>query len=144
MTASIRATAAVLVLSAALRASPSSATNARDASPAIQWLHDETVARAQSRAMRKPLLIDFRADWCAACTMLDRLTWADPAVRAVVATRYVPLQLDLTAEDDAAAEVMKRYAVSSLPTVLADRQRITGFIPANEMLSVLKGASTQR
>jgi thiol:disulfide interchange protein len=106
--------------------------------PPIQWFHDEGLARARSRALGKPMLIDFRAAWCAACTMLDRLTWTDPAVRAEVAARYVPLELDLTAEDEEAAALMKRYAVTALPTVIAGGNRITGFVPALQMLAVLQ------
>jgi thiol:disulfide interchange protein DsbD len=106
--------------------------------PPIQWFRNEGLARARSRALRKPMLIDFRAAWCAACTMLDRLTWTNPAVRAEVAARYVPLQLDLTAEDKEAAVLMQRYAVTALPTVIAGERRITGFVPAQQMLAVLQ------
>ena len=107
--------------------------------PPIPWFHDEGLARARSYALGKPMLIDFRAAWCAACTMLDRLTWTDPAVRAVVEARYVPLALDLTAEDEPAAELMRRYAVTALPTVIAGESRITGFVGPQQMLAVLQG-----
>lgn len=106
--------------------------------PPIQWFHDEGLARARARALSKPMLIDFRAAWCAACTMLDRLTWTNRAVRAEVAAHYVPLELDLTAEDEEVAALMKRYAVTALPTVIAGKTRITGFIPAQQMLAVLQ------
>src|SRR5438309_1737693 len=41
----------------------------------IPWLHDETLAVKQSHATGKPLLIDFGAEWCAACKELDLYTW---------------------------------------------------------------------
>lgn len=107
----------------------------------IAWLHDEARAVEQARTSGRPLLIDFRADWCGACKMLDADTWSDPAVRAEVAARFVPLQLDLTNEEDEATHrLAERYGVSGLPTILAGGQRVVGFVRAKEMLAVLRAA----
>jgi thiol:disulfide interchange protein len=108
----------------------------------IAWLHDEGRAVEQARASGKPLLIDFRADWCGACKMLDAYTWSDPAVRAEVAARFVPLQLDLTNEEDEGVHgLAERYRVSGLPTIVAGDQRLVGFVRAKEMLAVLRAAA---
>ena len=62
---------------------------------AIVWLHDEAKAVRQSRATGKPMLIDFRTNWCSACKMLDKHTWADPAVQEdEIKARFVPLSLE--------------------------------------------------
>jgi len=50
----------------------------------------------------------------------------------------VPLQLDMTNEDDAANRMSERYGVSELPTVLAGSRRVTGFVRPAEMLAVLR------
>lgn len=104
----------------------------------IPWLLDESQAAEGARRTGKPILIDFRADWCAACKMLDTI-WADAAVRAE-ASRFVPLRLDLTAEDEAAHKLERRYSVSALPLVLAGGRRIEGFVKAGEMLEALRAA----
>ena len=52
--------------------------------------------------------------------------------------RPVPLQLDMTNEDDAANRMSERYGVSELPTVLAGSRRVTGFVRPAEMLAVLR------
>jgi len=107
----------------------------------IAWLHDEARALEQARRSGKPLLIDFRADWCGVCKMLDADTWSDPAVRAEVAARFIPLQLDLTNDEDEATQLLaERYRVSGLPTILAGDQRVVGFVRAKEMLALLRAA----
>jgi thiol:disulfide interchange protein DsbD len=122
---------------------------------AIPWLHDERLAVQQSRATGKPLLIDFFAEWCAACKELDVHTWADPTVAKEVADRFVPLKIDSTEESDENDTLQKKYGVPGLPTVLMmacrDERppecaipgegptRVTGFLPPPEMLQRLKG-----
>src|SRR5438445_4290623 len=121
----------------------------------IAWLHDETMAVNQSRATGKPLLIDFGADWCAACKELDLHTWSDPTVAKGVSDRFVPLKIDSTEESDENDSLQKKYGVPGLPTVLMmacrDERppecaipgegptRVTGFLPPPEMLQRLKG-----
>ena len=123
--------------------------------PPIPWLHDEIAAVKQSRATGKPMLIDFGADWCAACKELDLHTWTDPVVAQEVAQKFVPLRIDATYETDANEKLMKKYGVPGLPTVLMvackDPQpacagpadgptRITGFLEPPEMLERLRMA----
>ena len=124
-------------------------------SAAIAWLHDEAKAVRQSRITGKALLIDFRADWCSACKMLDKHTWADPAVQDEVKARFVPLSLDMSDESAATGRLAKRYEIAGLPTVVimvcknAARQagctppregqgHFTGYVPPSEMLELLQ------
>lgn len=121
----------------------------------IGWLHDEAKAVRQSRTTGKPMLIDFRADWCSACKMLDRHTWADPVVQGEIKARFVPLSLDLSDESAATGPLAKRYGVSGLPTVVVmvcknavphagctpppgGKGRLTGYVPPSEMLELLR------
>ncbi len=46
----------------------------------ITWLKHETSALAQARQEKKPVMMDFYADWCAACKKLERETFANSAV----------------------------------------------------------------
>jgi thiol:disulfide interchange protein DsbD len=124
--------------------------------PEIPWLHDERAAVEQARATGKGLLIDFSADWCAACKELDLHVFSQPEVRAEVAERFVPLKIDATEETDEIARLEAKYGVPGLPTVLLmacndpppEQQqcavpqdgpgRVTGFIPPSEMIERMR------
>jgi len=50
-------------------------------------------ALARARADHKPVMIDFFAEWCAACKELDRETYVSPTVVAE-ASRFVRIKVD--------------------------------------------------
>src|SRR5205085_9545848 len=75
----------------------------------IPWLSDEKLAVQQSRATGKPLLIDFSAEWCAACKELDLHTWTDPVVAKEVSDRFVALKIDATEETDRINQLTSKY-----------------------------------
>ncbi len=124
--------------------------------PEIPWLHDERAALEQARATGKGLLIDFSAEWCAACKELDQHVFSHPAVKAEVAERFVPLKVDATEETDEVSRLETKYGVPGLPTVLLmacndpppQQQecavpqdgpgRVTGFIPPDEMIERMR------
>jgi thiol:disulfide interchange protein DsbD len=86
--------------------------------PQIKWLHDEKAALAEARASGKPLLVDFFADWCAACKELDAHTFSDPEVQRAIAEKFVPLKVDATKSTDEIDRLTDKYGVPGLPTVL--------------------------
>lgn len=111
----------------------------------IRWLsdHEEAMTLAKSEGM--PVMIDFYADWCAACKELDRFTFSDGAV-AEEAERFVTLKVDGTVEDDAILALYERYQVQGLPTVVfitpdgkvMDDPKVTGFVDAPRFLDLMK------
>jgi thioredoxin:protein disulfide reductase len=127
----------------------------KPAMPRIPWLHDERVALEQARATGKPILVDFFAEWCAACKELDVHTFSDPSVQQEVVQRFVPLKVDATDETEEVSRLEQKYGIPGLPTVLmmacndpkpepscdvpADGPfRITGFIPPSEMIERMR------
>ncbi len=109
------------------------------------WIRqDEAGALARARAEGRPVIIDFWADWCAACRELDQTAWADPRVREE-AGRFVTLKMDGSTDDDAFQRVFEKYEVVGMPTVvLIDSrgrelpERITAAVDAGEMLKRLR------
>jgi thiol:disulfide interchange protein DsbD len=112
--------------------------------PALAWVTDEAQAVAQARGEKRPLLVDFGAEWCAACKELTKYTFADERVREE-GTRFVALQIDATDDEDPRIEAVKgKYKVVGLPTVVLfdsegnEVKRFNEFVEAPVMLEAMK------
>ena len=81
----------------------------------IAWEHDFGKAMHRARATGQPLLVDFWADWCSYCHMLDKTTYVDPTV-VQLAKGFVTVKVDTEGDSEGAA-IAARYAVDSLPTI---------------------------
>lgn len=114
------------------------------AAASFVWLHAEPEAVARARAEGRPVIVDFWAEWCAACKELDKLAWADPRVREE-ASRFVKVKVDGTESTDEVSAIQERYRVQGMPTVVfidsAGREvadRVIGAVDADEMLQRLR------
>jgi thiol:disulfide interchange protein DsbD len=114
------------------------ADQARSASPFDAVL-------AQARADCKPVMIDFFADWCAACKELDAHTYTAKDVLAE-SHRFVSVKVDGTTDHEVLDELYAKFGVQGLPTVafidpmgqVLDKPRVTGFLPAEQFLAQMQ------
>jgi thiol:disulfide interchange protein DsbD len=98
-------------------------------------------AIARAKADCKPVMIDFFAEWCAACKELDANTYTSPEVLAE-SHRFVSIKVDGTDDDELTATLQNQFNVTGLPTVafidpmgkVLTSPRVTGFMPAEEFL----------
>jgi thiol:disulfide interchange protein DsbD len=111
----------------------------------LPWLEKESDALAKAQQEKRPMIIDFTADWCGACKKIANLTFSDPAVQ-IEAERFVLLKVDATHDDDPAVEaIQKRYGVVGLPTVIVldslgkEQTRFTDFVPASPFYRAIQG-----
>lgn len=73
-------------------------------------LLDEALTQAQNE--RKPVILDFFAEWCAPCQRMEKTTFKDERVRALL-ERCVIVRVDTDEHPDFA----KRMAVEGLPDI---------------------------
>ena len=96
-------------------------------------------------AEHRPVMIDFFAEWCAACKELDRETYVAPAVVAE-AERFVRIKVDGTNAQDPVDALYQRFGVNGLPTVafvssegqVLDDPRVTGFLGPEKFTEALR------
>ncbi|MGZ3446455.1 MAG: protein-disulfide reductase DsbD family protein, partial [Myxococcaceae bacterium] len=102
-------------------------------------------ALARARAEHRPVMIDFFAEWCAACKELDRETYVAPGVVAE-AERFVRIKVDGTNAVDPVDALYARFGVNGLPTVafvssdgkVLDDPRVTGFLGPEKFTETLR------
>jgi thiol:disulfide interchange protein DsbD len=98
---------------------------------------------ASATEARKPVLIDFSADWCIPCREMEHSTFVDPSVVSE-ARRFVRMKANLTAQDKTTEDLMSKFEIQGVPTtMLIDStgkvfQRKVGYIGPREMLSDLR------
>ena len=92
-----------------------------------------------------PAIIDFYADWCAACKELDRSTWSDEKV-ITESKRFIMIKVDETESNETTEKIMDDFEIVGLPAVIfigsngkpVDDLKTTSFIPPEEMLEKMR------
>ncbi len=74
----------------------------------IQWHEFGEEAFAAARAADKPLLLDIGAVWCHWCHVMDRESYEDPEVAAIVNELYIAVKVDR----DERPDIDSRYQVA--------------------------------
>ena len=105
----------------------------------IAWLTELKPGLEKAKESGKPVMIDFYADWCGPCKMLDAQTYSDGRV-AAASTNLVMVRIDVDQNQGLATY----YNVQSIPTILVlspegkEVAREVGFIGVGPMLTLME------
>src|SRR5208283_4106328 len=84
----------------------------------FSWKPYSKQAVEDSVAHKKPIVIDFFAQWCPNCHELDREVFSLPQIQAQLA-QVTALRMDVTNQDDPQVqEIIQEYGVEGVPTVI--------------------------
>ncbi len=106
----------------------------------IEWQEWSWETFNKSRIDKKPILLSISATWCHWCHVMDRTTYADPDVAAMINSRFTPVRVDT----DKRPDINERYNQGGWPTTAFLTHKgilITGatYIPPKDMLSAMQG-----
>jgi len=97
-----------------------------------------------TKARGAPYLLEFTADWCINCKVLERTVYKEPAVAAAVQrANMVPIQVDVTASDPEKDALLTATGGQALPfaavidgdgTVIA---RFTGLFDTDSLVEAI-------
>ena len=106
----------------------------------VNWLFDYDAGISKARSENKIVLIDFYADWCSWCKVLDQETYADKEVASYLNEKFVCIKID----SDKNISLSKNFNVTGLPTIVflssneKEVGRIVGYEPPNQFLTSAK------
>lgn len=111
----------------------------------IKSLQDLDAAVAVANQAGQPAMLDFYADWCIECVRMERNTFNEPEVQALL-NKIRPLQADVTPNDKVDQALMAKYGVIGPPAILFfDRQgnemrgyRLVGYFEPDEFVAHLQ------
>jgi thioredoxin-like negative regulator of GroEL len=129
-----------LLLAPAVGAKPPAAKAAK----AIKWESSFAAAVSKAKATRKPIMIDFWAEWCGYCHQLDRTTYKHPDV-VRLAQDFISVKVN-TEGSESEVGVAVAYLVRTLPTMVflspegRPFMRLNGFVPGVHFAKALDEA----
>lgn len=92
---------------------------------------------------KKPVMLDFYADWCVSCIELEKFTFSDPSVRARM-QYFTLLQVDVTQNSADDKALLKEFGLFGPPAIMFFKdakelanKRLIGFKDATEFLAHL-------
>ncbi len=84
--------------------------------PTASWVPYEEALMTRTQG-EKPFILDVYADWCVPCRAMDKKIFSNPEV-IEISRKAVMMRLDLTRRNTSQEELLKRYCIKGVPTIL--------------------------
>ncbi|HIP30068.1 MAG TPA: protein-disulfide reductase DsbD [Sulfurospirillum arcachonense] len=104
----------------------------------VPTLQELKIVIAESK---KPVMVDFYADWCVSCIELENYTFSDPSVEKKL-QEFTLIQIDVTKNSDDDKAILKEFGLFGPPAIMFFKEgselknkRLIGFKDAKEFLA---------
>ena len=112
--------------------------------PGVVWRPYSDQILAEAQKLRKPIVIDFYASWCAPCRELEERTFRNPSVVKRAESDFIMIKVDLTRSGNPGHEhLLQKYGVKGVPTVVfldedgeeRHELRLVDYLPPDQFLN---------
>ncbi|MDO9547538.1 MAG: thioredoxin family protein [Candidatus Marinimicrobia bacterium] len=114
----------------------------------IQWLYSIDSARVAAQQQKKPIMIDFMAEWCPPCKAMEDSTFNQSGV-IDKSQQFITLRIDVDKQPDVAIDYngnARKYGGVGIPNLLflsPDNEKIKhviGYHNAEQLIAVMDSA----
>ena len=108
--------------------------------PGFAWQPWSDAIFQRAKAEKRFVLLDLGAGWCHWCHVMDKMTYADPKVAALIREKYIAVRVD----QDARPDLANRYEDYGWPATIifntdgSELVKRRGYIPPKPMASLLQ------